>query len=293
MPMLELPSATLAYDARGDGPVVVLLPSGAHTRRDYDPLRELLPAQLRTIALDWPAHGDSPPLGMDATATRPADRAGDPERRAAAHPAAPVTAMRFADLAEEAVAALAPQGAVLVGNSIGGFAAARLAVRRPELVRGLVLIDSGGFLAPSARVRAFCAVMGRPGFLRRIYPTFSARYMRARTDADRAARERAIATTRDRAGLAVVAGLWASFSSPEHDLRAAAASIAAPTLVLWGRRDPVIPLKVGRAVAAAIPGAELSVFDTGHVPHTSDPEGVASVLAPFLARVLARERSTT
>jgi pimeloyl-ACP methyl ester carboxylesterase len=265
MTTLELPSATLAYDARGDGPAVVLLPAGAHTRQDYDALRGLLPATVRSIALDWPAHGDSPPLL-----------------------AGPASATAFADVAEQAVERLAPDGAVIVGNSVGGFAAARLALRRPELVRGLVLIDSGGFLAPAPQVRAFCALMGRPGFLRRIYPVFSARYMRARSDADRAARERAIATTRTPAGLATVAALWASFSAPEHDLRAQASAIAAPTLVLWGRRDPVIPPKAGRRLADAIPGARLVEFDTGHAPQVSDPEAVAAELVPFLDRVLAR-----
>ncbi len=261
MPTLELPSGTVAYEDRGDGPPVVLLPAGAHTIRDYDALRELL-SGLRTIAIDWPAHGDSPPSRT------------------------PASAMAFADVAEQAVERLAPDGAVVVGNSIGGFAAARLALRRPELVRALVPIDSGGFLAPSPRVRAFCALMGRPGFLRRIYPAFSARYMRARTDTDRAARERAVATTRDPAGLAAVAGLWASFASPEHDLRAQATAIAAPTLALWGRRDPVIPAKVGRVLADAIPGARLALFDTGHAPQVSDPAGVAAALVPFLEQAL-------
>ncbi|HEV7774243.1 MAG TPA: alpha/beta hydrolase [Conexibacter sp.] len=263
MSTLTLSTATLTYDERGDGPAVVLLPAGAHTRRDYDALRELLPASLRTIAIDWPAHGDSPPAR------------------------GPSSAMAFADAAEEAIAQLAPDGAVVVGNSIGGFAAARLALRRPELVRGLVPIDSGGFLAPGPQVRAFCALMGRPGFLRRIYPAFSARYMRARSDADRAARKRAIVTTRNPAGLAAVAGLWASFASTEHDLRAQAPQIAAPTLVVWGRRDPVIPVKVGRALAAGIPDARLVEFDTGHAPQVSDPAGVAAQLVPFVERVLA------
>ena len=46
------------------------------------------------------------------------------------------SAMRFADVAEQLVEQLAPGGAVIVGNSVGGFSAARLAIRRPELVRG-------------------------------------------------------------------------------------------------------------------------------------------------------------
>jgi pimeloyl-ACP methyl ester carboxylesterase len=257
MPLLDTPSGPIAYDERGDGPAIVLLPSGAHDRHDYDELRALLPGGLRTIALDWPGHGGSP-LGQG-----------------------PATAMRFADVAEELVARLAPDGAIVVGNSVGGFAAARLAARRPELVRGLVVVDGGGFGSRPLHVRAFCALMARPWFLRRIYPAFSARYMRARTDADRRVRAVGVATTRADPGLRAVAELWRSFASPEHDLREEARAITAPTLVLWGKRDPVIPLKLGRRVAALIPGARLVVFDTGHVPHTSDPEGVAAELLPF------------
>jgi pimeloyl-ACP methyl ester carboxylesterase len=257
MSYLRTPTGPVAYDERGAGPTIVLLPSGAHDRHDYDELRALLGERWRTISLDWPGHGES--------------AAGE---RAA-------TAMRFADIAERLVEQLAPAGALVVGNSVGGFAAARLAIRRPELVAGLVLIDSGGFAGRGPRVRAFCALMSRPWFLRRIYPAFSALYMRSRTDADRRAREVGVATTRRDPGLGAVAQLWRSFASPEHDLRARAGSIAAPTLLIWGRRDPVIPVRVGKRLAARIPGSELVVLDTGHVPHTSDPETVAGLLRAF------------
>lgn len=257
MAFLDTSSGPLAYDEQGDGDPIVLLSSGAHDRHDWDGLRSLLPPRFRTVAPDWPAHGESPP-GSGAA-----------------------TAMRFADVAEELVERLAPQGAVLVGNSVGGFAAARLAIRRPELVHGLVLVDSGGFLDRPLQVRAFCALMARPRFLRAIYPWFANRYMRPRSDEDRRVRDLGVATTREDPGLRAVSELWGSFTSPEHDLRAEAPSISAPTLVLWGKHDPVIPLKVGRTIAAAIPGAELAVFDTGHAPQVSDPEGFAARLIPF------------
>jgi pimeloyl-ACP methyl ester carboxylesterase len=270
MPMLETPIATIAYDERGDpgGDPVVLLASGAHDRHDYDELRDLFPESLRTIALDWPGHGESPA------------------------PDAPTSAMSFADVAEAAVEQLAPGGAVVMGNSVGGFSAARLAIRRPELVRGLVIVDGGGFAGRPPHVRAFCALMSRPGFLRRIYPAFSTLYMRQRTAADRRARDAGVATTRAEPGLSVVAGLWRSFASPEHDLRAQAGSISAPTLLIWGRRDPVIPVRFGRRAAAIIPGARLVEFDTGHVPHTSDPEGVARELIPFAEAAVAAMSAT-
>jgi pimeloyl-ACP methyl ester carboxylesterase len=251
----------VAYDVQGAGRTVVLLPSGAHDRHDFDELRRHLDGRLRTIAMDWPSHGSSAPAN------------------------GPATAMRMADAAEEFVAHVASAGAIVLGNSIGGFAAARLAVRRPELVDGLVFVDGGGFLPPGPQVRLFCALMSRPRFLRAIYPTFSARYMRARTDADRRAREAAIATTRADPGLHSIGELWGSFASPEHDLRADAKSITAPTLVAWGRKDPVIPLRVGRRVAEQIPGARLEVFDSGHVPFTTEPQRFAELLLAFAAQV--------
>lgn len=253
--MLDTATGPVSYDERGaaDGAPIVLLPSGAHDHHDYDALREALdPARFRTVALDWPGHGASPAPTQDASVTL------------------------FADVAERLVEEVAPEGAVVVGNSVGGFSAARLAIRRPDLVRGLVLIDSGGFAPRPPHVRAFCALMGRPAFLRAIYPAFSKAYMRSKTDADRRARTTAIATTRADPGLRVVSQVWRSFAGDAHDLRADAPSIAAPTLVLHGRRDPVVPLRIGRATAALIPGARLVAFDSGHQPHTTDPDGVAA-----------------
>jgi len=275
VPLLETSTGPIAYDvqdpdssstaARSDAQsaTIVLLPSGAHDRHDFDELRAMLPGRFRTISLDWPAHGESPPGST------------------------PATAMRFADVAEQLVEQLAPDGAIVLGNSVGGFSAARLALRRPELVQGLVLVDAGGFVGRPPHVRAFCALMGRPGFLRAIYPSFSRRYMRARTAADAHARDTAIATTRSDPGLTAINELWRSFASPEHDLRRQAASIAMPTLLIWGRRDPVIPARVGRRLARTIPGARLVELDTGHVPHTSEPERFAAELVRFADEVFA------
>lgn len=256
--LASLPSGTVAYDERGDGPPVVLLPSGAHERHDFDELRARLP--FRTIAMDWPGHGESP------------------------KPTVAGSASAYADVAEQFVAHVAPDGAVVIGNSIGGFSAARLAIRRPELVHALVLIDAGGFAPANLTARAFCALMGRPRFLRTIYPRFSAQYMKAQTAADRAARERAIANTRKPATLQSLSGLWRSFVGDSHDLLDAAPAIRAPTLVVWGRRDPVLPIAAGRRAAELIPGATILELDCGHSPHTSHPDAVARAVSTLLDR---------
>jgi len=262
--LIDTSTGPVAYDETGtpgSAPPLFLLPSGAHDRHDFDELRRLLPAGRHTFALDWPSHGDSPP-GVGA-----------------------LSAMRCAEIAEEVIAKLAPEGAIVLGNSVGGFAAARVAIRRPELVRGLVIVDGGGFGGRSPLTRAVCALMARPRFLRAVYPAFSAAYMRARTPADARARQTAIATTRADPGLAAIAGLWRSFASREHDLRREAPAITAPTLLIWGRRDPVIPRRIGRRIQRLIPGSQLVLLDTGHVPHTSEPGAVAAELLAFAGTV--------
>ena len=264
MTYLQTSTGPVAYDERGDCQPIVLLTSGAHDHHDYDALCAMLPPRFRSVSLDWPAHGDSPP--------------GE----------GPASAMRFADIAEELVEALAADGAVVVGNSVGGFAAARLAIRRPELVRGLVIVDGGGFGGRPPWELAFCALMSRRWFLRRVYPAFSSRYMRPRTDADRRARDTGVATTRRDPGLQAVSELWHSFASAEHDLRDDAPSIKAPTLMIWGRDDPVIPVRIAERAVKTIPGARLVVMESGHVPYTTDPEGFAAQLIPFADAAFSR-----
>src|ERR1700689_1010437 len=117
MPTMSTSAGSVAYDSRGSGDPVFLAPGGGHARHDYDEIRELLPGMFRSIGIDWPGHGRSP--------------AGT----------APVTELGLAQIVEELLDSLTPGGAVLAGNSVGGNVAARLAIRRPELVKGLVIID--------------------------------------------------------------------------------------------------------------------------------------------------------
>jgi pimeloyl-ACP methyl ester carboxylesterase len=254
MTTLSTSAGTVAYDSRGSGDPVVLLPSGGHDQHDYDEIRELLPGGFRSIGVDWPGHGQSP--------------AGT----------APSTELRLAQIIEELLESLTPGGAVLAGNSIGGNVAARLAIRRPDLVKGLMIIDAGGFEESRLPARLFCTLMSRPWFARGVYPLFSRAYTRPRTAADRRARASAIAITRTTPGVRAVTEIWHSFTLPEHDLRDQAPRITVPAVVIWGRYDPVLPLRVGETARDLIPGSKLVVIDSGHLPHTSSPAVVAAEL---------------
>ena len=155
-------SATLHYREAGSGIPVVMLHATLHDHHDFDPIFDAVAREFRAIAVDWPFHGAS---------TQPADL--EP------------TAMALADVLEDLVDTLDLGPAAFIGNSVGGYAAARLAIRRPSAVASLVLVNTGGFTPSTPATRAFCRALGRAALNRRIIPSLVPRYMHARTDNDR------------------------------------------------------------------------------------------------------------
>ena len=260
MPRVATRAGTLAYQVRGSGPTVVLLPAALHDRHDFDAIAGELAEDYRVVAVDWPGCGDSPP-------------APDPHA---------VTAPLLADGLEDLVAGLGADPAVLIGNSVGGFAAARLAIRQPHRVAGLVLVNSGGFLPTNPILRLFCRTLGTPQIARRILPTFVKLYMQADSEPARAARDRTVARAKTASGVSTAAALWRSFATDAHDLRRDAEALSAPTLIVWGRRDTAIPLPIGRATRRALPRARFETLPTGHVPFASAPRDFLKLLQPFL-----------
>ena len=210
---------------------MVLLHATLHDRHDFDAIVPSLRHDHRVIALDWPGHGDSP--------------APTPNYRP--------TAASFADVLADVVAALDLPPAAFVGNSVGGFAAARLAITDPQRVSRLVLVNTGGFIAgPAANL--YCRMLGMPAVMKRVLPRFIRSYMKATSDNDHAVQERALARAHTRDGVVLTAALWRSFAAPEYDLRPHADRITAPCLVIWGSKDTAIPMRFGRCHRGRNPG---------------------------------------
>lgn len=73
-------------------------------------------------------------------------------------------------------------------------------------------------------------------------------------------------------------------------LAAALRPLGRPALVVWGERDPFIPVAVAERQGEVFPGAEIvRLPKSGHWPYADDPEGVAAAVVPFLRRVVADE----
>lgn len=263
MPTVQTRAGTLSYQDHGQGPVLILLHATLHSHHDFDAIAPALARDHRIIAVDWPGCGDSPP---------------------AADPAA-LSAPLFADALEDLVDHLGAPKVLLIGNSVGGFAAARLAINRPEQVAGLVLVQTGGFLPMNAAVRLFCRAMGTPALFKVLAPRFIQAYMQPQTALDQQIVNRVAATNRAAEGRRHGAALWRSFAAPEHDLRSRATELIAPTLIVWGRRDRSSPPFAGRATQRAIPGSRFEVLDTGHVSFSSAPDEFLALVQPFLASI--------
>jgi pimeloyl-ACP methyl ester carboxylesterase len=260
MPVLQARTGSVAYSDAGSGRPIVLLHATLHDRHDYDPVIDALARDHRVIAVDWPGHGESGYVDG-------------------------VTGPLLADVLEDVVDRLGLKRAVFLGNSVGGSAAARLAITRPDVVAGLLLVNTGGFVPNNIVTNTFCRLMGMPGVARHMLPRLVPAYMKARTAADGQIVAKAVARARTRDGVATAASLWRSFATPEYDLRARGHRITVPTLVVWGAKDPTLSLRVGRATHHAIPGSELAVLQTGHVVFSSDPDGFLAVVEPFLRRI--------
>jgi pimeloyl-ACP methyl ester carboxylesterase len=267
MPTIDTSTATVAYsDTGGPGPIVLLLHAALHDRADYASVHAALAAGRRVIALDFPGHGESP------------------------SPAKPLGAPEFGDVALEFADLLGLTDAVVVGNSVGGYAACRLALERPDRVAGVVLVNTGGFTPHTPITRVFCAAMGRPAFAKAVFPLFIRAYLRGSTAADHAIATRVLARARTDQGARTVAALWRSFALPAHDLRQRGADIAAPVLITWGTRDLTAPIAWGRAVLAAVPGARWRELRTGHVVFASAPDEWLGHVVPFLDEVQHADR---
>lgn len=263
MPTVSTRAGELAYEETGTGDPLILLHATLHDRHDYDPIAPKLAESHRVIALDWPAHGDSAPVGDGYVLSAPL----------------------LADLLEDAVDALGLDRVGLIGNSVGGFAAARLAATRPERVESLVLVNSGGFTRMNLFSRSFCGAMGTPAINRTVMPFFIRSYMKSQSDCDRLIAGRALARARSRDGSETAAALWKSFPDPQHDLTEVAGRITAPTLIVWGDKDTAIPLRDGKRAAELIPASRIETLPAGHVAFSSRPDEFLALVEPLLSPV--------
>jgi pimeloyl-ACP methyl ester carboxylesterase len=260
----------------GEGPLVVLLHANPGSSSDFDeiitPIRTISSnsgSAVRTMVLDWPGYGKSS-----------APKA--PEKS---------TAMMFYSLLEEIAVLLKLPPAIYIGNSVGGYAATRFAMKHPEAVLGLILVSPGGFTTHTYFTSFFCRMQGS---IFSLSPrVFASIYIRtASTPTARAMLQRAWSDQATATAKAVNRAIWRSFLDPAHDLRTEAKVLSdsnIPILLIFGRYDIVIPPSSdGLNAQRAFPKAKYVVLQTGHPPFAEQPDQFMEVVKPFLVDLVKK-----
>jgi pimeloyl-ACP methyl ester carboxylesterase len=172
---------------------------------------------------------------------------GETERRAAGY-----YLSEFIIFLEQFMETLGIGRASLVGHSFGGRVALGLAVNRPDLVEKLVLVDAAG-LGKTSKLGIVLVMM----------------FNRLRTWLHRPQPAPTFLAGED--------------DDPDWACVEDLPKIAAPTLIVWKRRDPYLPLANARRASRLIPDARLEIVPgTGHAPHKADTDAFNRLLAAFL-----------
>jgi pimeloyl-ACP methyl ester carboxylesterase len=181
------------------------------------------------------------------------------------------------------------QAAVIVGHSWAGSVALSLAIRRPDLARGLVLVGSVGPGAVSWMDRLLARpVLGAVA----TWPAFRVagavlRPVLAKTEPEGPARERALGALQAN----VARGVWRTFLTEQRAVVSELPGlfdqldlVTTTTMVVAGTRDRVVPYASARALAAQLSNAELvEIARGGHQLHRTHPELIAGVVRRLVA----------
>ena len=182
---------------------------------------------------------------------------------------------------DELLSALGLNETALVGHSFGGMVACELAAAYPQRVRRLALIDPVGFWRDADPVVNW--MMLEPDALRaRIF----------RDPAGEAAQRMfGIAEPAAAAAAARVRLTWAMGATgkfiwpiPDKGLKKRIHRVTAPTLLVWGKEDRLVPPIYADEFTRRIPGARVQTVEgAGHAPQLERPEAVARMVREFLA----------
>ncbi|MEU4633248.1 alpha/beta fold hydrolase [Micromonospora chalcea] len=256
----------------GDGPPVVLLHGIGRTLDDFTALHAALARDHLVLAVDLPGHGGSAPL--DGPHTLPA-LAG--------------AVARFLDVA----GVTGP--AHLVGNSLGGAVAMRLAVDAPQRAASLALLNSAGFGREVTVALRLLAIRPLAPLLLRPHAGIARRSERAIFFDPAYVTEERIATALAVAGQPHAArvmlelvrdlGTWRGVKPRwRAELLDAVAALDLPTLLVWGDRDLILPATHLAYAGSRLPHARRHLFrDTGHMPQIERTAEVEALLRELWA----------
>jgi pimeloyl-ACP methyl ester carboxylesterase len=270
---LSLHGHPMTFTIAGRGPAVVLIHGVAGRSAQWTAVIESLARSCTIIAPDLLGHGES------------------------AKPRGDYSLGAHASGIRDLLVGLSIERASVVGHSLGGGIAMQFAYQFPERCQRLVLVSSGGL---GDEVHLLLRAATLPGS-ELVLPVLA--HPRALSAAASVARGLGRLGLRGGPDLTEIARGYESLSTAEarnafiHTVRAVIdptgqrinardrlyLSSQMPALIIWGRRDRIIPVAHAYAANEGMPGSRLEVFDdAGHFPQLANPSRFTRVLEDFL-----------
>ncbi len=267
---VDIGDVRIHYREEGDpsGRTILLIHGFSASLHTWAPWVERLAPRYRVISLDLPGHG---------LTRAPADFT--PSTQA------------YADLVAAFAAELNLPPVVVAGSSMGGHVAWDFARRHPEKVAALALVDAGGWLDENAEDGDVFALLRDPFWgpiLMKLDSTALTRQglQAAFVDPTLVTEEmvqRYVTLARAPGRRAILRRLLTELDLYTLATPELMASIQAPTLVMHGDRDALVPVESGRRFAQTNPNAQLVIFENvGHIPQEEIPDRSVETLIAFL-----------
>ena len=261
------------YRSGGSGPVLVLIHGITSTSATWAYVLPSLAEHFTVIAPDLIGHGES------------------------AKPRGDYSLGAYAAGIRDLLIALGHERATFVGHSLGGGVAMQLSYLFPEHCERLVLVSSGGLgreisvllraaSLPGSELVLPLLVNERVVGLGRVVGDLLGRVgLRVHADLGEVLRGHASLSDGD------ARAAFLHTLRPIVDVRGQRVDAtdriylaqSIPFMMVWGERDPIVPVAHGRAVHELVPGSRLEVFpDAGHFPHLDDPIRFVRVMIEFV-----------
>ncbi len=262
----------VSYVEAGSGPLLVLIHGMAGTAENWSSVLEPLALRNTVIAPDFPGHGLSEPGGGDYSLGS------------------------LASGLRDLLLALGHERATLVGHSLGGGVALQFTYQFPEMVERLVLVSSGGLgpdVSPVLRAAAlpgadlFIAATAEVGRRAGSVVGQGLGLLGLRPSADLAEVLRGYASLADgerrKAFLATLRAVVGTGGQRVAALDRLYLAEALPLLIVWGERDPIIPVAHAEEAHLALPSSRVEIFEgVGHLPQLEAPGRFIATLERFL-----------
>jgi pimeloyl-ACP methyl ester carboxylesterase len=263
----QLPDGvTLAYIDTGNptGPPVVLIHGYTDNARDWVPLLPYLSKRFRLILVDIRGHGKS------------------------SKPECCYTRLDFAYDIKLLLDALSIRRADVIGHSLGSIIAQTFAEYWPERTDRVVLVSSTGGRPPGSTAPPQFDFAAEIRKLKDPIDPDSP-FMIAWWDSPTPVNPDFIRRQRQDSAT-IPLNVWLAVldqalpgATTYTDLQSTLPRLKAPTLLIWGSKDPLMEEPVRKTLRDALPGAQVKIFEgLGHNPFWEDPAGVARVINAFL-----------